>query len=188
MRLMTRLLLTASLLALPAAAHAQKFQVSPFAGVTFGGDTTRTSGTAGLSATWMAMDWLGVEGEIAHTPNLFEQDGFTINRSLTTFSGSLVVAVPGMDSGRLKPYAVVGLSSLMPHLAEAGDLSEREGSVLALSLGAGITAFVNDHVGIRGDMRYFRGIQDSDLDTNVFGVKFSEYSFVRTTLGLVVRF
>ncbi len=188
MRLMTRFLLTASLLALPAAAHAQKFQVSPFAGVTFGGDTTRTSGTAGLSVTWMALDWLGVEAEVAHTPKLFEQDGFTINRSLTTFSGSVVVSAPGMGSDRFNPYLVVGLGSLKPHLSEAGDLSEQSGSVLAASAGFGVTGFVNEHVGVRADMRYFRGIRDSDLDTNVFGVKFSEYSFWRTTAGLVVRF
>ena len=190
MKCITRLLLTAALLALPSVAHAQ-LQVSPFAGINFGGDTTTTSGTAGVSATWWVFNWMGIEAEAAYSPMLFEQDGFLTSRSMTTWTGSFVfkpAAGKMMASESVHPYVAVGLGVLRPNLSEAGGLAIAKGNTLALTAGVGITGFVNDHVGFRGDLRYLRGLRESDLDANAFGIDFSKFSFWRPTAGLVVRF
>ena len=63
-----------------------------------------------------------------------------------------------------------------------------KGNTLALTAGIGVTGFINEHVGFRGDLRYFRGLRESDLDANAFGIDFSKFSFWRPTAGLVVRF
>lgn len=186
MKLITRLLLAAALLALPTVAHAQ-LQVSPFAGVNAGGDTTKTSGTAGVSATWWIFNWIGVEVEGAYSPMLFEQDGFLTSRSVTTWTGSLVFKPP-MGSDKFQPYVAAGLGVLRPNLSEAGGLAVAKGNTLALTAGVGATGFINDHVGFRGDIRYLRGLRESDLDANPFGIDFSKFSFWRPTAGLVVRF
>lgn len=187
MTLINRLLITAALLAAPSTAHAQ-LQVSPFAGLNFGGDTTTTSGTAGVSLTWWAFDWMGVEAEGAYSPMLFEQDGFLTSRSVTTATGSFVFKAPMIGSERFYPYLTAGLGLLRPNLAEAGGLAVVKGDTLALSIGAGATGFVNDHVGFRVDLRYFRGLRETDLDANPFGIDFSRFSFWRPTAGLVVKF
>jgi hypothetical protein len=187
MRLMTRLLFCAVLLALPSTAQAQ-LQVSPFAGVTFGGDTTTSSGTAGVSANWWMLNWLGIEAEASSTPYLFGQDGFLTSRSLTTFTGSLIARLPMMGSDRFQPFVVAGLGTIRPNLAEAGELSVVKGDTLALNVGVGAMGFVSDHVGFRADLRYLRGLRESDLDTNGFGVDFSKFALWRTTAGIVVRF
>ena len=187
MKLISRLLLTAAMLALPSLAHAQ-LQVSPFAGVNFGGDTTKTSGTAGLSLTYWVFDWMGIEAEGAYSPMLFEQDGFLTNRSVTTATGSFVFKAPMIGSDRFQPYVAAGLGLLRPNLSEAGGLAVAKGNTLALTVGVGATGFINDHVGFRGDLRYLRGLRESDLDANPFGIDFSKFSFWRPTAGLVVRF
>jgi hypothetical protein len=190
MKLMTRLLFSIAVLVLPATAHAQ-LQVSPFAGLNFGGDTTKTSGTAGVSATWWIYTWVGIEAEGAYAPMLFEQDGFLTSRSITTWTGSLVFKAPAgsmMSTEKFQPYLTGGLGVLRPNLSEAGGLAVAKGNTMALSAGIGATWFANDHVGIRADLRYLRGLEESDLDVNPFGIDFSKYSFWRPTLGLVVKF
>ena len=190
MRLITRSLFAAALLVMPSAAHAQ-LQVSPFAGVNFGSDTTTTSGTAGVSATWWIFNWIGVEAEGAYAPMLFEQDGFLTSRSMTTWTGSLVFALPKgamMGSDKFQPYVTAGLGVLRPNLSEAGGLAVAKGNTLALTAGVGATGFINDHVGLRADLRYLRGLRESDLDANPFGIDFSKFAFWRPTAGLVVRF
>ena len=187
MKLTIRLFLTAALLALPSAAHAQ-LQVSPFAGVNAGGDTTKTSGTAGVSATWWIFDWIGIEAEGAYSPMLFEQDGFLTSRSVTTGTGSVVFKPSMMGGEKFQPYVAAGLGVLRPNLSEAGGLAVAKGNTLALTVGVGATGFINDHVGFRGDLRYLRGLRESDLDANSFGIDFSKFSFWRPTAGLVVRF
>jgi hypothetical protein len=187
MRFITRLLLASCLVVLPSAAHAQ-LQLSPFAGVTMGGDTTKTSGTAGLSATYWVLDWMGVEAEAAYSPMFFEQDGFLTNRSVMTATGSFVFKAPMLGSDRFQPYLAAGLGVLRPNLSEAGGFAVAKGHTLALTAGLGVTGFINDHVGFRGDLRYLRGLRESDLDANPFGIDFSKFSFWRPTAGLVVRF
>lgn len=187
MRLTIRLLIAAALLTVPAAAQAQ-VTLSPFAGVTFSGDTTTTGGTVGMSATYWVRPWLGVEADGAVTPMLFEQDGFLINRSMTTVTGQIVASAPMLSRERFTPFLTAGLGLLRPNLAEAGDLTVVKGNTLQMSIGAGAMGFFNDHIGFRGDLRYTRGLRDSELDRNGFGVDFSTFSFWRTTGGLVVRF
>jgi opacity protein-like surface antigen len=187
MKLTIRLLLTAAVLALPSVAHGQ-LQVSPFAGVNVGGDTTKTSGTAGVSATWWIFNSIGIEAEGAYSPMLFEQDGFLTSRSVTTWTGSLVFKPSMMGSNKFQPYVAAGLGVLRPNLSEAGGLAMAKGSTLALTAGVGATGFINDHVGFRGDLRYLRGLRESDLDANPFGIDFSKFSFWRPTAGLVIKF
>lgn len=199
MRTGIRLIVMAAVLTLPAAAQAQtvtqapaapgaRLMVSPFAGATFGGDATTTGGTVGMSASFWIKPWIGVEADAAYTPMLFEQDGFLIDRSVTTLTGQVVVAPPMLTRGRLTPFVTAGLGLLRPNLAEAGQLSVVKGNTLQMSVGAGAMGFFNDHIGLRGDLRYTRGLRDSELDANAFGVDFSRFSFWRTTAGLVVRF
>ena len=187
MHTLIRLVLTAVLLAAPIAAHAQ-LQVSPFAGVNFGGDTTSTSGTVGLSATYWVTPWMGIEAEAAISPTFFEQDGFLIDRSVATYTSHVLFAPTRIRAARLQPFVLAGLGALRPNLAEAGGLVEVKGQTLGLSVGVGAMGMMNDHVGFRADLRYLRGLRASDLDANAFGVDFSTLAFWRTTGGFVVRF
>ena len=56
------------------------------------------------------------------------------------------------------------------------------------SLGAGAMGFFSDHVGLRGDVRYFRTINnnDSSLD-NGLNLDLGSFDFWRGSVGIVIR-
>jgi hypothetical protein len=175
------------LLAVPEQARADGF-VSPFVGATFKGDATHTSPAVGIAGGWMGAGILGVEGDLGWSPEFFQKNGFLTERQLTTLVVNAIAGAPIGAAGSFKPYVSGGVGLLRPMLAEAGDLARVEGNKLAVDIGGGAMAFFNRSVGVRGDIRYFRGMRKSDLDDNAFGVDFSKFHFWRASIGLAVRF
>ena len=176
-----------TLLAVPSPARADWF-VSPFVGATFKGDATHTSPAVGVAGGWMGAGILGVEGDLGWSPEFFPNNGFLTERKVTTLVVNAIAGVPIGPRGNFKPYVSGGVGVLRPMLAEAGDLATVEGNKLAVDLGGGAMAFFNRNVGVRGDIRYFRGLKKTDLDDNAFGIDFSTFHFWRASIGLAVRF
>ena len=61
----------------------------------------------------------------------------------------------------------------------------------ALNVGGGLTGYFNDHVGLRGDLRYFRSLQGNSnggiiIDPRNFNL--GNFDFWRGTVGLSLRF
>jgi len=56
-----------------------------------------------------------------------------------------------------------------------------------ISAGAGVIGFFNDHVGARGDLRYFRSLQDSTTDPGLV-LAIGKFHFWRATAGVALRF
>lgn len=55
------------------------------------------------------------------------------------------------------------------------------------NLGGGIMGYFADHVGIRGDLRYFRTIHINDLTPNNFDLDLGGFNFWRASFGVVFR-
>ena len=198
---MTRLMngaLVFALLAVPAVAAAQapmpaaptteapRGYVAPLIGVTFSGDTTTANGTAvGIAGGWRSRSWWGVEGEVAATPNFFQQTGFLTDRSVTTVMGNVLVH---FGSGRASVFGVGGFGLIRVNLAEAGGLAVVKASEPGFNVGGGVMQLWSNNVGLRGDIRYFRATGNSDNDVNLFGLEVSKLSFWRASAALVVGF
>jgi len=43
-----------------------------------------------------------------------------------------------------------------------------------------------DHIGLRGDVRYFRSFQNTE--TNVVGLEVGHFAFYRASIGVLFRF
>ncbi len=196
---MTRLtkgVLLLLLLSLPTVAVAQtpvapsmmdmpRLYLAPFLGTTFSGDTT-TNGTAvGVAGGWRSKSWWGVEGEVAATPNFFEQTGFLTSRSVTTGSANFLAR---FGSARMSVFGVAGYGLIRVDLAEAGGFSELKKTEPAFNFGAGAEKIWTNNVGVRGDIRYFRGHGNTDDDSNLFGLQVSTLHFWRASAALVVGF
>jgi hypothetical protein len=54
-------------------------------------------------------------------------------------------------------------------------------------VGAGVSGFFTDNVGLRGDVRYFRSLQDDEPDDE-FDVSLGSFKFWRGSLGVTFRF
>ena len=170
------------------AATSSRWFVSPLIGASFGDDAGHTSGTVGVAGGWLGRGWLSLEAELADSPYLVPQGGFLISRRVTTFIGSAVIGIPARTAA-LRPYGVVGLGLLRPRFAEAGELAAVGGNRLGFTIGGGMTSWANEHLGGRGDIRYFRGLGSEDSDeTNPLGIDISKFGFWRVSGGLMVRF
>lgn len=189
--------LALALLALPTAASAE-WQLKPFAGVTFGGDTTlidldKAAGSArrnlGVSVTWLG-EVLGLEADLGRTGGFFQRDGGLILAShASTATGNIVVALPAkMAQYTLRPYVVGGLGLL--HVGwedNLGVLPLSEG-LLAMDIGAGATGFLSENVGVNWDVRFFRTLNPDD-GPSARGLSLgpARLSFWRASMGLTIR-
>jgi hypothetical protein len=183
-----------ALLTMPAVAAAQAAMpatdapsryVAPFIGATFSGDTTSGGTAAGVAGGWRSKGWWGVEGELAGTPNFFEQTGFVTNRLVTTVMGNGLVHY---GSSRMSVFAVGGYGLIHVDLAEAGGLAAVKKVEPGFNVGAGAMCLWSNNIGVRGDVRYFRATGNTDDDVNLFGLEVSKLHFWRASAALVVGF
>jgi opacity protein-like surface antigen len=170
-------------------ARAASAQVSltPFAGVTFGDDAPATKFNAGAGLTFMA-GIVGFEFDFGYTPDFFNEDpDFVLigDSNVTTFTGSLVI---GASSGAVRPYGLVGVGIVRSRISDAEDLfDDLTTNDFALTVGGGVTGMLNHHVGLRGDIRYFRTLKDDEPD-NDLDVDIGGFGFWRATAGVMFRF
>jgi hypothetical protein len=174
----------------------------PFIGGTFAGSTTYLTGleegggskrvTFGGSAGWLSSGLLGIEGEFAYTPGLFQRDaelaiprGLVFDSSVVTFTGSVIVAVPQSVTGySLRPYAIGGLGLIHTSLNYDEVFPTVEDNSLGFNVGGGAIGFLTRRTGVRFELRHFRTF---DREPSEFGEVGARVSFWRFTVGVVIR-
>ena len=186
--LLVAVLMTAALVGAPSTARADDWFVSPFLGAQFGADAPQTSPGVGVSAGWLGHFVVGGEGEVTYAPEFFARNGFLTERRMSDVMGTALVPVPWGRTKMVTPYGAFGLGSIMPKLAEAGDLVTLDERVFAMNVGGGAMVFANEHVGVRGDVRYVRALRQPDDNGGAFGLDLSTFHYWRASVGLVARF
>jgi len=170
---------------MPAAAEAQAF-ITPFAGMPSGGDAPKSKITTGVSLAFMG-DVAGFEVDLGYTPDFFaEQPGVALvaDSNVTTLMGNLLL---GVGEGKVRPYVVGGLGLVRSRI-ELGDLfTNVNTNEWGVTAGGGVTGTLSERVGLRGDVRYIRGLQDPDND-NDLDVTIGQFDFWRATAGVVFKF
>ena len=178
-------------LAAPGAARAQGF-ISPSIGSVFASDfadcqslsdcETRRSGY-GVGIGYLGT-LFGFEQEITYTPTFFGESAVSNENSVTTIMSNLLLALP---LGPVRPYGMVGLGAIRASadfdLVETVRLKD---SGLGWVLGGGLMVLPTQHLGVRADIRYFRGT--GDLEAAGFSFEGSPLSFSRASASVVVRF
>ncbi|MEQ1759660.1 MAG: outer membrane beta-barrel protein [Vicinamibacterales bacterium] len=174
----------------PTAARADVL-LTPFAGITFGGSGDST-GTFGAGLAFMGAGIFGFEAEVAYTPSFFDSADFEFIDSDNAVSvmGNLILGAPigGTEGKGVRPYATVGVGMLKTNVNSSNPLFGNVSNTdFGVNAGAGVMAFFSDHVGIRGDMRYFRALTDPQED-NEFDIDFGGLHFWRGYVGLTFKF
>ena len=182
--------------------------LTPFVGWNWGGtanllnledfdDEFEQKAMFGASLGWLGAGIVGVEADLGYSPNFFEQTSGTGNfqfgdSNLTTFMGNVLLGVPigGQRGVGFRPYAVGGVGIIKSRIDGAEDLFEVDSTNWGFNVGAGAIFFFSDKIGLRGDVRYFRSLQDDDFDDldELFDVGLANFRFWRGTLGLTIRF
>jgi opacity protein-like surface antigen len=181
--------------------------LTPYLGVPFGGtasfgdvgdfeDNFEKRITYGATATWMGAGIIGFEVDLGSTPNYFEvtsgDDDFDFGDSnVTTLMGNLVIGAPigGTSGAGLRPYGSGGIGLLRTNISGGDFFDDLNTNDLGVNVGGGAYVFFTDNVGIRGDVRYFRALQQDDDDDDFFDdLAFEDFDFWRATVGVTFRF
>lgn len=180
--------------------------LTPYLGVTFGGsakfgdvgtldDNAEKRTTYGINAAWMGAGIVGFEIDLGTTPNFFEDTTGTRDfdwgdSNVTTLMGNIILGAPiGGQSGiGVRPYGSAGIGLLRSNVKSTGLFDDLSSSELGFNAGAGAHVFFSDNVGIRGDVRYFRGLQGDDGGNSAFELQTRDLNFWRGTVGLTLRF
>ena len=192
-------------LAAPAKASAD-WLFTPFIGMNWGSAVTFNDALGdfddefekrvnfGASLAWMGAGIAGFELDFGYTPNFFEStegdDDFDYGDSnLTTVMANVVLGAPiGGQSGMgIRPYASGGVGIIRSQIGDAEDLFDVDSNDWGFNVGAGVTGFFADNVGLRGDVRYFRSLQDNEPDDEL-DVALGDLRFWRGSVGITFRF
>jgi len=178
----------AAIVMAPVQARADGY-VSPWAGVNFGSDIDNGRTSFGVSAGYMGAGVIGGEFDFGYSPSFFGTKNDFGNNTVISAMGNLIVGVPigGTYGAGVRPYVTGGVG-LMRTQIDGGTLARvsQSNNQLGFDLGAGAMGWFNQHVGLRGDVRYLRALQDNNPGP---GVDFSagKFHFWRLSAGVTFR-
>src|SRR5204863_3620561 len=97
-----------------------------------------------------------IEEDISYAPDFFGKTGE--GNAVLTVMTSVMAAVP---AGPIRPYALIGIGLVRPH-ATVNNLAFDQNTV-GFDIGGGVNLFLAKSVGIRGDIRHVKTLQDVTL-------------------------
>ena len=158
----TRLVIPAILLAvtLPSLARAQSpvqagaWTFSPLLGIAFDPDGDASLSLAG-AVDYPVTPLLALEGELGHVFDTASDDP-NVDASLTTAHASVVYF---FDAG-VQPYVAAGIGAGHYSVELRAPREEFDTTEIGFNLGAGVIYPVDSRLGVRGDFRYFKHIDN----------------------------
>lgn len=190
-RLLAMCVLTAALSAATVREARADWLLTPYLGVTFGGSTPEQQVNYGLSSMFLAAGApdgaaAGFELDASITPNFFDSDSGIIDDSnVSTVMANFLVA--GRRGASVRPYAAIGAGIIRKKATSVGNLFDLDENSFGVNIGGGLLAQFSGRVGLRGDIRYFRAVQDTDASDDI-DLDLSGFNFWRGTLGVTFRF
>lgn len=179
----------------PSVAHADGYiapWISANAGQNMGTNFDNGGAGFGVNAGGMGGGIVGGELEFGWTPNYFgNSTNFGANHVIDLM-GNAIVGIPigGQWGAGIRPFATGGFGLLRTSI-NGGVIAPVAftDNMLGWNLGAGVMGYFNDHVGVRGDLRYLRSFQDMGRGPN--NIDFTngggQFHFWRAAVGVVLR-
>jgi len=169
----------------PSASFAETV-LAPFVGTTFGGGAHDDFGSTqhlvyGGTLSFLATP-LGFEIDGQYSPHFF---GDTSGSNVASFMGGLTLG--GGEPGGLRVYAVAGAGLLKSRVPATAEFFETDRNSFGIELGGSLIVPVSRSLGLKGDLRYFRGLSDLG-SSGVHDIDLSGFHFWRASGGLAFRF
>jgi len=197
MRCVLKVLIVATAVAVisaPAMARAEGY-VSPWVSANTG--SSFDNGRAGFGVDAGGMGAGIIECDVTFTKDRelvcrhSQCDLHTTTNILTVPELAAIVGVPvgGTHGGGVRPFATAGIGLIRTQI-DGGTIATVSSSnnMLGWNAGAGVMGFFNDHVGLRGDIKYLRGFEDTNTGVNVIDLNApGQLHFWRAAVGVVLR-
>ena len=149
----------------PAAPARADVVLTPYVGSLFGGDLSGNRTSFGGSAAFMGGGVFGAEFGFNYAPEFVSASVANDNIAQMSLMGNLIVGIPigsSDQAGHVRPYITGGAGLFRITSAESQFFDRVSSNDFAVNFGGGLMAFFNEHVGIRGDIRYFRTLTDNN--------------------------
>ena len=187
-RVMYVMMAAAAAVALSATpAHADGF-VSPWAGVHFGSDVDNGRGAFGVNAGYMGAGVIGGELDFGYSPSFFGTVNDFGHNTVIDVMGNLIVGVPigGTHGAGFRPFVTGGVGLIRTQI-DGGTVARvsQSNNEFGWNLGAGAMGYFNQHVGVRGDVKYLRNFSGDAFSFN--NIDASTFHFWRLSAGVVLR-
>jgi len=193
------LILTVAILGLPKTARADWF-ITPFIGANFGGATSTENLddalddssrlTYGVSGGFMGKGIIGFEEDFGYTKKFFAPFAGIDDTNLLTLMSNVIVGIPigGQSGFGVRPYVVGGVGLMRTSVDSAVNFVDLHNNSFGFDVGGGVNVYFW-HIGIRGDLRYFRDFSEADSNTFLGSIlQQGNLDFWRGTAGVVFRF
>jgi len=167
--------------------------IAPWIGSAFGSNIDNGRGTFGVSAGGMGAGVIGGEVDFGYNPSFFGTKNDFGNNSVLNVMGNLIVGVPigGTYGKSVRPYVVGGVGLIRSQIDGVNNATfftpAASQNMFGWDAGAGVMGFFNDHIGIRGEVRYLRATQDWNASNAVPGLNGDRLHFWRPSIGVVFR-
>jgi hypothetical protein len=140
----------------------------------------------GITAGGMGAGIFGGELDFGYSPSFFGTENEFGHNTLLNLTGNLMIGIPigGTRGVGIRPF-VRGGAGLIRTQIDGGTLFNVSSSQnqIGWDLGGGVMGFFNDHVGLRGDLTYFRTVTGNTINNLDLGA----LHFWRLGFGVVVR-
>ncbi|MPY89252.1 MAG: outer membrane beta-barrel protein [Luteitalea sp.] len=196
-RLILMMIGVLALTALPTRASADGL-VTPFVGWNMRGEGVKNRLHYGIDFGGMANEIIGFEVDFGYSPNFFNLDPEDFadfngsEGSVTTLMGNVLIGIPlGARSGpQIRPYATGGIGLIRLDVESVGGFFEDASrNDFGLNVGGGAMIFFSPNVGLRGDLRYFRSLNDEDPEAALpVDLGLGDFDFWRGDVGITFRF
>jgi len=186
----------------PASARAD-WQIAPFIGFTFQGETTlidseqavgKADWSFGTAVTLLGAPPLGVEGVVLYTPGFFQQDNpradlpDVVSSRALAIMGNVVLSTPRKwTEYGLRPYISGGIGLLHASSKDEFNLLPVKVNLLGYNIGGGAIGFLTDRAGLRFDLRYFSDLKPSDSPEECVRGQ-CQLSYWNASVGIVFRY
>lgn len=171
-------------------ATAQGF-VNPFVGTTL----TSPSISGGSSKPGFGVAFgsvgkiVGFESELAYYPELLDNAANNLAKSkVITFSGNTLI---GPMIGPVKAYGAFGFGDLYLNVTGLSSIvipTSISTNYFTFNVGGGAMGFFTSHLGVRGDLRFYRAFGFKLDDIQAAGITLDQFEFWRANIGLVAKF
>ena len=174
-------------------AAAQGF-ISPFIGTTLSSPSpSGSTSKPGFGVAFGSMGGIvGFDTEFAYFPELLDNSasGLAKSRVITYSSDALI----GPMIGPIKAYGAVGAGGLYLNVESLASIiipnpASLSSNYFTFNVGGGVIGFFNKHLGVRGDLRYYKayGVDFAAIQSSGQLV-LNHFDFWRASIGLAAKF